>query len=120
MHRKTKQLIFWTPRILCILFALFLSLFALDAFSEENGFWENVLGFLIHLLPVYIVLLFSMIAWKWEWIGALVFIALSLFYGFEVWGKEHWSAIASISGPLMLIGILYGVNWKYKSQLREK
>jgi len=43
MNRPVKKLIFWTPRVLCILSALFLSLFALDVFSikgasnEERG-----------------------------------------------------------------------------------
>lgn len=120
MNQVTKRIIFWAPRILCLLFALFLSLFALDAFNEEHGFWENVLGFFIHLIPVYIVILFSILAWKWEWIGALVFMALALFYAFQVWGREHWSALVIISGPLLVIGILYGINWIFKSQLREK
>jgi len=33
MNALLKRLFFWSPRILCILFAVFLSLFALDVFN---------------------------------------------------------------------------------------
>ena len=42
MIRPSKQLLFWTPRILGILFALFLSMFALDVFGEGYGFWGTL------------------------------------------------------------------------------
>ena len=51
MSRNAKLALFWTPRILCIVFALFLSLFSLDVFGEGYGFWETLLALLIHLVP---------------------------------------------------------------------
>ncbi len=41
MKRPMKQFLFWSPRVLTILFALFLSLFALDVFGEGYGFWAT-------------------------------------------------------------------------------
>ena len=57
MNTSVKRVLFWTPRILCILFAIFLSLFALDVFGEGLGFWKTILALLIHLVPVYIVVI---------------------------------------------------------------
>jgi hypothetical protein len=43
MNRPVKKLIFWTPRVLCIAFALFINMLALDVFNikgasdEERG-----------------------------------------------------------------------------------
>ena len=37
MNRPIRQFLFWSPRVLTILFALFLSLFALDVFEEGYG-----------------------------------------------------------------------------------
>ena len=34
MEESVKRLLFWTPRILCIAFAFFVSLLALDVFGE--------------------------------------------------------------------------------------
>ncbi len=120
MNENTKKMLFWTPRILCILFAMFLSLFALDAFSENSSIWESILGFLIHLLPVYIVLIVLAIAWRWEWVGAVLFIGMAFFYLVSTWGRFHWSAYATISGTAALVGILFLVNWKYRAELRAR
>ena len=120
MNTSIKRVLFWMPRILCILFAMFLSLFALDVFSESHGFWETILALLIHLVPVYIVVIVLVIAWRWEWVGAILFNALAVFYVVWAWGRFHWSAYLVISGPLVLVGVLFLFNWIYRAQLRTR
>jgi hypothetical protein len=70
MSLTSRRLLFWTPRILCILFAVFLSLFALDVFDEHLGFWKTLLALAIHLIPTWIVLGAMMLASRWQWVGA--------------------------------------------------
>jgi hypothetical protein len=120
MHTTTKRVLFWTPRILCILFAVFLSLFSLDVFGEGLGFWESMLALLIHLVPVYIVVIVLVVAWRWEWVGAVLFTALAVFYVVWAWGRFHWSAYVAISGPLVLLGVLFLFNWIYRAQLQTR
>jgi hypothetical protein len=120
MNTNLKQIIFWAPRVLSIIFAMFLSLFALDVFSEGYGLGEAIIGLLIHLVPVYIVVILLTIAWRWEWIGAIVFVALALFYLILGWGRFHWSAYLGISGPLVLLGGLFLLSWKYRKELRMR
>ncbi|HBT25421.1 MAG TPA: hypothetical protein DEA58_01815, partial [Pseudothermotoga sp.] len=38
--------LFWIPRVLCIAYILFISLFAFDAFSEKVTVSESILAFL--------------------------------------------------------------------------
>ena len=118
MNTGIKHFLFWAPRVLCILFAMFLSLFALDVFKEGHGLGETILALLIHLVPVYIVAIVLAIAWRWELIGAILFIVLALLYPVLNWGRFHWSAYWGISGPLVLLGVLFMLNWKYRKQLR--
>ena len=120
MHTTMKRVLFWTPRALCILFAVFLSVFALDVFGEGLGFWETILALLIHLVPVYVVIIVLVIAWRREWVGAVLFSALAVSYVVAAWGRFHWSAYASISGPLVLIGVLFLFNWTHRAQLRTR
>lgn len=120
MSNNTKRIVFWTPRILGILFAIFISLFALDVFSEGYGFWEAILALLIHLVPTYLVVMVLIIAWRWEWIGAVLFIALGLSYLISSWGELSWEAYLVISGPLVLVGVLFLVNWVYRTELRTR
>lgn len=111
MTSATRKTIFWTPRILTILFAAFLSLFALDVFQEGRGALETTLALAIHLVPVYLVLAALAVAWKWEWVGALLFSGLGVWYVVMAGGKEHWSAVVFISGPLFLVGALFLAGW---------
>jgi len=40
--------IYWTPRILSIVFVLFLALFSLDVFDGNYGFWGTLLALFMH------------------------------------------------------------------------
>jgi hypothetical protein len=118
MKTTMKHILFWTPRILCLLFAGFISLFALDVFGGNHGFWNTLLALLRHLIPTGILLLILAVAWRWEWIGGLLFSALGALYIIGMWGRFHWSAYAVISGPLFLLGALFLLGWKYRSEIR--
>ena len=101
-----KKFLYWLPRILGILFTLFISIFALDAFGEGIPFLEAVVGFLIHLVPTYIMIAILLIAWKWELVGGILFILAGGSY--MIWMHiPHWTAFLLIGGPPILIGILF-------------
>ena len=53
MHTNTEQVVFWATGILGILFALFISMFALDVFSEGYGFADTVLALFMHLMSTF-------------------------------------------------------------------
>ena len=120
MNKSLKQMLFWTPRILCILFAMFLSLFSFDVFNEGYGFWETIFALLMHLVPVYIVIIVLIVAWRWEWVGAIMFFILAVLYPIWGWGRIHWSAYLGISGPMVLLSVLFLLNWIYRAQLRKR
>jgi hypothetical protein len=120
MTSGTRRLLFWTPRILTIVFILFLGLFALDVFSETQGFFRTALAFLIHLIPNFVLFGVLLVAWRWEWVGAVLFTGLGVFYLAETWGRFHWSAYAAISGPLLLVGVLFLLNWIFRDQVRNR
>lgn len=120
MKPASKWLLFWSPRILCLLFAIFISLFALDVFDEHLGLWKTLLALAIHLIPTWIVLAVLAFTWRREWVGAILFNALALYYLVTAWGRFHWSAYCLISGPLFLLGILFFFNWIHRTELRAK
>ena len=120
MKTPLKRLLFWTPRILCLLFAAFLSIFAADVFGEGYGFWKTVLALLIHLIPTWLVLIMLAIAWRWEWAGGILLTGLGAFYLIAFWGRFPWSTYLCISGPLFLVGILFFLNWLCRGELRAR
>ena len=111
MKGSTKSLLVWTPRVLTILFAIFISVFALDVFGEGYGFWGTIGALSIHLIPTALILLSLALAWRWEWIGTLVYVALGVLYIIVAWGRFPFSVYVAISGPLFLIGFLFLMCW---------
>ena len=120
MSKTLKQILFWSPRALSILFALFISIFALDVFSEGYDFWKTLLALTIHLIPSIIILLFLIIAWRWEWIGGIVFLILAISYIVMAWRRFPLSVYIVIAGPMVIKSILFFVNWKYKAEVQTK
>jgi hypothetical protein len=106
--------------VLVLAFAVFISLFALDVFETGAGLWETLAAFLIHMIPTAIVLVFAALAWRWEWIGAAVFLGLGIFYLVATGGREHWAAYVTISGPLFLLAVLFGTGWLLRKELRPR
>lgn len=51
MTKKINRFVYWLPRILSIIFILFLSLFSLDVISPELSFWEILVGLFMHNIP---------------------------------------------------------------------
>ena len=122
MKNKNKKIInpwlYWSPRILTILFILFISLFALDIFDMSLGFWETVLGLFIHLIPSFVLIIFLIIAWKHEWIGAIGFFLFLLWYVFMMRNNFQFPFIPYLIIPLpaLIVGILWWMNWVKKQK----
>jgi hypothetical protein len=116
---KAERSLFWMPRILGILFAAFLSIFALDVFGEGYGFWGTIFALVMHLIPTLVVLAVLAVAWRWEALGGILFIALGAWYLIGAWGRFHWSTYLVISGPVFLIGGLFLSHWAYQARVRR-
>ena len=97
-----------------MLFAVFVSIFAMDVFNARLDFWRTILVLFVHLIPSFVVLLILVVAWRWEWVGSLAYTTLSVLYVTAAWGRLHWSASAVISGPLLVIGLLFLFGWLYR------
>jgi hypothetical protein len=118
MKGPVRRLLFWSPRVLCIAFALFLSLFALDVFNEGLGLWKTILALSIHLIPTAFVVLVLALSWRWEWVGGTFFIAAGILY--LILARHHPDWVVVISGPLFLVGALFLLNWLKRAEIRAK
>ena len=114
----SEKFFFWTPRILSISFVLFISIFALDVFSEYSGY-EIILPLFMHLLPSLVLLVVIAIAWKYEWFSTIVFIGIAVLYVWDVGFTRPLSWYLSIVVPASLVGISYLVSWIQKRSHKE-
>lgn len=117
---KISKWLYWSPRILSILFILFLSLFSLDIFGNNYTFWETIVGLFMHNIPSLILLIILLISWKHELVGGIAFILAGILYIVFTLMRVPWYLALSwsltIAGPAFLIGILWILNWKRKKK----
>ncbi len=122
MEKKINKFVYWTPRILGIIFILFLMMFSLDIFESGLTVWQIAIGLFMHNIPALILLIILIISWKHEIVGGIVFNIAGLLYIFMLAMNPNfeWYMISYsifISGPAFLVGILFMINWfKKKSQ----
>jgi hypothetical protein len=122
MTAPSRLVLHWAPRALSIAFAAFISMFALDVFSEGRGVWQTVVALMIHLIPTYVLVGMLILAWRWEWIGAAVSSGLGFLFLWWDHNYRHNAGIAvlMIAGPLFLMAALYLVNWLKRDQLHTR
>lgn len=111
MNNATSIIFHWTPRLLALLFAGMLSLFAIDAFHSQLGILPMIIEFLIHLLPALLILLVLALAWHWPLVGAGVYFALGCWYIITTVGRFPWSVYLTIPLPLFIMALLFLLDW---------
>lgn len=109
----------WTPRILCILAILFVSMFAMDAFEQGRTLWQNLGALVIHLIPSLILLGVLIVAWKRELVGGMILtiigIALTVFVYILNYNRLHSVGKAlgialTLCLPFVVSGLLFIVS----------
>jgi hypothetical protein len=115
MTQRSDALLLWSPRVLGIAVCLFLSLFALDAWSGGKSVAQAAVDFLVHLAPMVALLGVVALSWRREWVGGTVFTALALAYAYVA--RHHLSWIPVVSGPLLVVGILFLWSWSQHRRL---
>ncbi len=116
MRSPLERTLYWAPRVTAILFALFLTLLALDVFSEGYSFGETVVALVMHLIPTAILLAALAVAWRWERTGGVLHLALAVLYLLLFWQRlEDYGALI-VTVPLLLIGTLFLACGVYQAQ----
>lgn len=115
----TLKILYWFPRILAILSILVMLLFSFDSFGGDVPAGKQILGFLMHNIPVFVLIIILVIAWKYEVIGGalfiIAFIALGIF--FKSFSGNPASLI--IIAPLLIAGALFILHDRLSSRSRK-
>lgn len=122
MTTPGRQFLFWSPRVLSILYIVFLSMFSLDVFSEKHGFWPVLGALTIHLIPSLVLIAGLILAWRWEWIGTAIFAIAGALYISVVMPrtvslalKLNWILIIAV--PAFVVAALFLANWRKHAEL---
>lgn len=129
MKTSSIKLLHWTPRILCILAILFISLFALDAFEPGRTLGQQLAAFAMHLIPTMVLTVLLVIAWKWEMMGGIIFTTIGMVmspfiyqHNFSM-NQSVWisfSILMLITFPFIVVGALFITESILKGRHRKQ
>lgn len=107
MSPRAGSFLYWAPRVAGIGATVFFAAFALDAF-DGGSVHDVVPSFAVHLAPAALCAAGVLLAWRHPAVGAFLFALLAVGYAFSVPSRPDW--IAAISGPLVLIALLFAIS----------
>jgi hypothetical protein len=111
-HGILAALLLWIPRVLAILLALLLAMFAMDVFLEGGGYLQTMQGFVIHLIPAACVLVILVIGWRRDGLASVGFLILGLSYFIVVRGWRN------LPGSLVLTLPPLGISLAFWARMR--
>lgn len=120
-HLRPYFVTLWAARGLTILYMLFLMLFSADVFDGNQSIWVKLGGFIIHNIPVVLLIFFMIFTWNRPVIAGILFVlfgvATVLF--FQTW-QQGIQVFSVISLPIILTGALYLVAWYLKRKEKNE
>ncbi|MBN2057701.1 MAG: hypothetical protein JW782_02775 [Candidatus Saganbacteria bacterium] len=100
-------------RLLALAYIAFLVLMSLDVFNIIGfSMIEKVVGFIIHLIPAFLVAVCLMIAWKKETAGGLLLLILAVGFTFFFRTYRDPGIFMIATLPLIVVGTLFIVIGK--------
>jgi len=126
----TIKVFYWLPRVICILAILFVSMFAADSFAPGLTLWQQLGGFIMHLIPSFVLLAILVVAWKWDLIGGILFVLIGLVTSPFVFMLNHnrnqfsvgqsLGVVMAITFPFVVVGVLFLVSHFMKKKSSER
>jgi hypothetical protein len=122
------KILYWSPRVLGIIMILIVSMFALDSFAPGIPVGKQILAFIIHLIPSFVLIGILILAWKKEFIGGIIFITLGIvlspYLYIHNFRMNHsvgltLSVISIFIVPFIITGVLFLINY-FKEKRNNK
>jgi hypothetical protein len=82
-------------------------LFSFDSFGGDNPFGKQLLEFLMHNIPVFVLIIILVIAWKYEIIRGALFILLFIALGIFFKSFSGNPASLIIISPVLISGVMF-------------
>lgn len=118
MGAYSMRVLYWAPRGLTMAFIVFLSMFALDVFRPGQSIWVTLGALFMHLIPSFLLIGFLLIAWRREWLGAVLFTVAGVLL--LIVARPNWIAKLILASPVFVVAALFLWNWLKRTELRAR
>ena len=89
---------------------LFIGSLAFDVFWAEAPWWQNLLGFAVHSLPMLVLIVLLALSWRWPLVSGALFFVVALapfaFLSNALWVNALLVAPVVLAGALLVSGAL--------------
>ncbi len=116
----------WLPRIICTGAIFFISIFAADASVPGLSLWKQIGDFFLHLIPSFILIIFLLIAWKWELAGGIFFLVIGIGMSPVIFlhnqNVNHFPvhecimSVLLVTFPFIVAGIMFIISYLVKKK----
>ncbi len=104
MNTRMDAFLHWAPRVIGLLAAGFISLFALDVFQEGYGLVETGVALFMHLIPTFLLLAALVLGWRHPRAGGVAYLVLGVVAALWFRGLP---AFVIVSLPAFVVGGLF-------------
>ena len=102
----------YSTRLFLLVFSIFWMLFALLSGAERmGGGIRGVIYNVPNALPWFILLIFVLLAFRWEFIGGIVIFLMGFFTLFFFNAPENYFILWMVSIPIIIFGIIFLISW---------
>ncbi len=125
---KTGEILYWTPRFLCMVAIVVISMLTIEAFKPEFSSWHQLRTFIMQMVPAFTLVLLLLVAWRRELTGGTIFMLVGVIMAFFVY-KYHYhlshsfiksaGRVVIMAFPLLLTGVLFVLDYFYKKKHRN-
>ena len=113
-------LLLWIPRVLAMVFAVFLALFATTVFLEGKDFFETSENFVTHLIPALSVIAILAVGWRRDGLASLGFLVLASAYFVALSGWQHLPEVLIPTLPPLGISLAFYARLQLLKSLDNK
>lgn len=112
-------ILFKAGQIVSLGFAIFLLIFAFEAFDPSLSSHDRIGLLMNHLVPPLIVISMYVLSKRFPIIGGILFIALGSFY--VVWSEFRFNffTYAAMAGPLILSGLFFLLSSFFRKKIND-
>jgi hypothetical protein len=101
----------WVARIVGILFVLLMAYGWWDEIHARGfrGSWDQQWAVTTHVIPTVVLIVSVALGWRWPLVGAVGFLGYTAASVFSY--APEWAYAPLVSGPPLVIGVLFLVDW---------
>jgi hypothetical protein len=116
-RKKMKnRVLLWIPRsVTAILFILITMFIALEVFSENKPLADRIIGFSIHMMPAWVILLGFIASFFRTLLSGILYVVIAVYFTVFFHTYHSFSLFLFMSLPFFIIGFIYFFfNFKLK------